>query len=790
MGWMRTLAICAAALAALTVSSSAQNTGSGDGRRVALVIGNAAYGDMGVLINPVRDAKAVSESLKKAGFATVIEAEELDYEKFQRNLREFRRVADGASIAVIYYAGHGMEVNGQNWLVPLAARIDTPDSLNLEAISVDLLLRTLSGAKVKVLILDACRNNPFARSMRVGGVTRSSTGGGGLAPVNDAALSDDLSNGLFIMYAAAPGTTADDGLPTDSNSPFARALIEKLPVRGVDLSFTARGVRDLTLRYTNQRQRPFSTDSLGETPVYIAGLGDAPPTPTAGAATPPAAEAARIYVRAQAAAAAGDCQALKDFMGVFPVDTTGGGAKRDYETCIGNYLNTLVSPDRRSLTDADYAAAAAEYGVEVAALKAITTVESGRMGSWAADGRPNILFEKRIFSRRTNGRYDATNPNVSDPRGGGYPVRQADRWAQLREAYALDPENAVASASWGRFQILGQHYNAAGYGSATEFVSALAKSEVLQLQAFMRWARSNELIDEIQRLDFDGFAARYNGPTYQQFGYADKMRAAYLAAGGNASRVQAPPPRASPPPAPPTVDMRPALPTLRPAPATTAAVPLDHALTVDDFKGFTTVMSSPDVVAALNRHMAAYGVNTPRRTAHFLTQAYRSGALVSLDSEEDEGKGMETRADLGNTRPGDGVKYRPRGILRIYGRNAYRDYGAALGVDLDTHPELAATPDVATRIALLYWTRGYPGDTPLNTLADRDDVDSITKAVLGEGVYLRSHQGALQAVKRALKIPYSGIEIPNTGAPAAPWRLWLFALAFLGAGAALTRRRA
>lgn len=565
MGWLRTLAICVTALAALTVSSSAQNAGQGDGRRVALVIGNAAYAGDNALRNPVRDATAIAESLRKAGFVTVVEATDLDVDSFTRTLREFRRVADGASIGVIYFAGHGMEVNGLNWFVPLSAQINSPESLSLEAIGLEQLLRPLSGVNTKVLILDACRDNPFARSFRPGGATRSNATGGGLAAVKEDAIPEELSGGLFIMYASAPGTTADDGLPTDSNSPFARALVQKLPMRGVDLSFTARGVRDLTLTYTQQRQRPYSTDSLSATPVYLAGAPDAPPpvaTPAPVAAGPTTADAQRMYSRARLTASGGDCQALKDFLGIFPNDPTSAAAKRDYDACVVGYLDKLFAENRAPLSDDDINRVAREFSVEPAAIKAMAKVESGPRGGFAEDGRPNILFEPHIFSRRTERRFDVSNPDVSYTRwdASRYPRTQADRWAQLRKAYALDPENAVASASWGRFQIMGFQYSAAGYSSAMEFVAAMSKSELVQLRAVMTWIQQQGLLDELQRLDWLGFARGYHGPGYAANRYDEKLRQAYLAVGGDPTKLP-PAPAAPAPSATPATPGQPASPS-------------------------------------------------------------------------------------------------------------------------------------------------------------------------------------------------------------------------------------
>lgn len=529
MGVGRTITFALVMLAACAASAVAQTPAGGDGRRVALVIGNQSYGEMGVLTNPVRDARAISASLRTSGFATVVEAEELDIETFQRSLREFRRVADGASIAVIYFAGHGMEVNGINWLVPLKASITSPESLQQETVALDQMLNTLSGATVKVLILDACRNNPFERSLRLrmgGAAARSSTGdAGGLGAIKQAAL----PSGMLVIYATEPGTTASDGLPSDANSPFARALIAELPTRGVDLRLVAGGVTERTMEYTGQMQRPFVTSMIiGRAPVFLAGeaqAATAPPPPAASA--PTAAEATRMFNRAKAAGAGGDCQALIDVAGIFPNTDIAAQAQAELVRCRASYLSTLVAVDTSPVSDAEWLRLATEFQVDPAAVKAVAKAEGGVSG-FAPTGRLVVLFEPHLFSRATARRFDATNPNVSYPSWDNtrYPRTQEGRWAQIAEAYALDPEAAVGAASWGRFQILGRNFASSGYGSATEFVAAISKSEAMQARAFLTFVKSAGALDELQRLDWERFAAIYHGPDAVAQNAA-RLRAAY-----------------------------------------------------------------------------------------------------------------------------------------------------------------------------------------------------------------------------------------------------------------------
>ena len=194
---------------------------------------------------------------------------------------------------------------------------------------------------------------------------------------------------------------------------------------------------------------------------------------------------------------------------------------------MGDYLSTLRKLSSDPLKRADFEAVAARLGCEWEAVAAVAEVESGPLGGFAADGRPIILFERHLFSRKTNHQYDASHPTVSNTTPGGYPRTQADRWAQLATAYSLDPEAALQSASYGRFQVLGQNFGNLSLANAHEYVSKISKSEKDQLEAFEGFVRANNLADELQRKDWAGFARAYNGPGYAANQYDTKMSNAY-----------------------------------------------------------------------------------------------------------------------------------------------------------------------------------------------------------------------------------------------------------------------
>jgi len=191
------------------------------------------------------------------------------------------------------------------------------------------------------------------------------------------------------------------------------------------------------------------------------------------------------------------------------------------------YLATLRKQSDAPLRRADFEEVAARLGCEWEAVAAVAEVESGPLGGFAQDGRPIILFERHLFSRKTNSQYDASHPTISNRTPGGYPRTQAERWAQLEAAYALDPEAALQSASYGRFQVLGQNFSNLGMSNAHEYVSKLSRSEKDQLEAFEGFVQANGLADELQRKDWAGFASRYNGPGYAANQYDTKMAEAY-----------------------------------------------------------------------------------------------------------------------------------------------------------------------------------------------------------------------------------------------------------------------
>ena len=181
-------------------------------KRVALVIGNSAYEQVARLPNPDDDARAVATALERLGFAVTLRLDQ-DYSGLRRALGAFSRTAAGADIAAIFYAGHGIEVGGQNYLIPIDATLSHANDVDFEAIPLTTAMGALESAKgLKLVILDACRNNPFAAKMARTGTTRAV--GRGLARVSP------LGSDTLVAYAAKEGTTADDG--EGKHSPIRR----------------------------------------------------------------------------------------------------------------------------------------------------------------------------------------------------------------------------------------------------------------------------------------------------------------------------------------------------------------------------------------------------------------------------------------------------------------------------------------------------------------------------------------------------------------------------------------
>lgn len=226
--------------------------------RVALVIGNGAYEKVPELPNPTRDAADVGRALERLDFK-VTQVKDATAQAMRRALVEFGRFADGADLAVVFYAGHGMEVGGENWLIPISAELRSDTDIESEAISLRSVgLQVSKAKKLGLVILDACRNNPFAAKMKRSLSTRAVARG---------LAATEPSDNVLIAYAARDGTTASDG--EGRNSPFTASLLRHIETPGLEISFLFRRVRDDVMAATRREQQPFVYGSLSKEEIYL-----------------------------------------------------------------------------------------------------------------------------------------------------------------------------------------------------------------------------------------------------------------------------------------------------------------------------------------------------------------------------------------------------------------------------------------------------------------------------------------------------------------------------------------
>ena len=250
-------------------------------RRVAFVVGNGAYKNVSPLPNPPIDGKAIAGMLRNVGFE-VVEGTNLTRDKMTERLLDFGNKAQGADLALFFYAGHGIAINGTNYLLPVDADIKSEMDVKLgSAINIDLTLdQTMSDAKVKLVFLDACRDNPFAARLRSLKTTRGVNVQTGLAEMKS-------GEGTLIAFATGPGQTALDG-EAGINSPFTRALMANIAKPGVEIQEAMTKVRAQVNEETNKGQLPWGhTNLIGS--VYLNPV--AAPPPSAAAPSSPAAVA-------------------------------------------------------------------------------------------------------------------------------------------------------------------------------------------------------------------------------------------------------------------------------------------------------------------------------------------------------------------------------------------------------------------------------------------------------------------------------------------------------------------
>ena len=218
--------------------------------RVALVIGNSDYDHVSALTNPVNDTADLGAALERIGFDVTV-GHNLDYRGMRLALRDFAESAETADVVLIYFAGHGIEIDKVNYLIPTNAELQSDRDVEFEAVRLDAVIRSISNMQgLKIVLVDACRNNPFLSNMAQTSATRSL--GRGLGRIDP--------GGVLVGYAARGGTLALDG--DGRNSPYAQALLQHIEEPGLELGKLFRKVRDTVYSLTDGFQEPFTYGSL------------------------------------------------------------------------------------------------------------------------------------------------------------------------------------------------------------------------------------------------------------------------------------------------------------------------------------------------------------------------------------------------------------------------------------------------------------------------------------------------------------------------------------------------
>lgn len=350
-------------------------------KRVALVLGNSNYQNVAPLANPVNDSARIAATLKDAGFDVVDSRRDLSAADTRRALRDFADRSRDADIAVVYYAGHGIEVDGGNYLIPVDARLERDTDVYDEALSLDRILVAIEPAKkLRLVILDACRDNPFSRTMKRTVASRAI--GQGLAKV------EPTSPNVLIAYSAKAGSTAADG--DGKNSPFTSALSHHLTKPGLDVRRAFGFVRDEVLKTTGNKQEPFVYGSLGGEDVPLV------PAPRAAPAVAPApapsaqAEARRDY---ELALQIGNKSALNAFLAQYPDGFYASLAKLQLDKIAAEETRVAATEKARQ-AEQERARLAAEGAQKSQQAKAEADVKAAEQARVAAEKAKQVAQDQ------------------------------------------------------------------------------------------------------------------------------------------------------------------------------------------------------------------------------------------------------------------------------------------------------------------------------------------------------------------------------------------------------------
>src|SRR3954453_14154952 len=350
-------------------------------KRVALILGNSAYQNVARLPNPANDGAVIAATLKDAGFDVVDSRYDMPAAETRRALRDFADQARDADIALVYYAGHGMEVDGTNYLIPVDAKLERDTDVYAEAFSLDRVLLAIEPAKqLRLVILDACRDNPFSKTMRRAVASRAI--GQGLAKV------EPTSPNMLIAYSAKAGSTAADGDGT--NSPFTVALSRHLTTPGLDVRRAFGFVRDDVLKTTNNRQEPFVYGSLGGDAVpRVRAPAPAQVAPRA-AASSPQAEVRRDY---ELALQIGNKSAINAFLAQYPDGFYASLAKLQLDKISAEEAR-VAATEKARVTEQERARLAAEGAQRAQQAKADADARAAEQARVVAEKAKQVAQEQ------------------------------------------------------------------------------------------------------------------------------------------------------------------------------------------------------------------------------------------------------------------------------------------------------------------------------------------------------------------------------------------------------------
>jgi len=428
------IALCAAVAGLQMAPADAE-------KRVALVIGNSAYRHTRALPNPKNDAEAIARLLGENGFADVTLKSDLDYRTMREVVRAFGATAREADIALVYYGGHGIEVAGENYLVPVDAKLVRGTDLEYEAVTLGSVLGAVGSARrLRLVILDACRNNPLGQNISLGaGVTRTVTRG--LARI-------EPKGDMLVAYSARAGTLAQDGKGT--HSPYAEALLKHMMTPGLDVRVMFGKVRDQVLLATSQEQEPFIYGSLSGEVIPLAPEVRAAKAPATAAPAPKAvaaSEAAEAWDRAKDTTSVSVLDAFRRQYGASNAFYDGLAEARIGELRKQQSAMLKAEEDRRR-TEAEKKKT---EGAEAEAAKRKGEEEAQAKAKAVAFDRGYEHFKKKDFDRAVADYSEAIRLNPSfaqayDGRGSAYRYKgEFDRAiADYSEAIRLNPSFAQA----------------------------------------------------------------------------------------------------------------------------------------------------------------------------------------------------------------------------------------------------------------------------------------------------------------------------------------------------------